>query len=227
MIANDNSISTSEVPTLPYDLTDVSSYDAAHVAERMGYAATGTSSAADSRHGLPWDISSAVPATFATNDSVIGDIAPMWEQGAVQGAAGAFARESGNTGVHAQTIVGLDAGYWSGSPNAAAMANGHGITLARAGAPTDDGRLPSIVLRDGSGHDVWTQLDDGLGVKHDSAPPLAYGGILYDVPIIDGFASPGGNTPALPALDAVQVNTYRIAPTPWDEYNYIGGPLDG
>jgi hypothetical protein len=227
MIANDNAISTSQVPTLPYDLTDVSSYDAAHVAERMGYAATGTSSAADSWRGLPWDTGSAVPDMFATTDSVLGDIAPMALQGAVQGEAGAFARESGSTGVRAQTIVGLDAGYWAGSPRADQAANGHGILLARAGAPTDDGRLPAIVARDGSGHDVWTQLDDGLGVKHESAPPLAYGGILYDVPITDGFASPGGNTPALPALDAVQVNTYRIAPTPWDEYNYIGGPLDG
>lgn len=188
---------------------DLGEYSAT-VPDRFDYGTTGPSAAASFATGLPID---AAPAAGA-------DVAPRSQQGGEDSKA---ARES-SIGL-AQTIVSNDAGNWLGTITAA-DANGHGILLARAGAPTDDGRLPMAVVRNSAAPDTWRQVDDGMGVKFDSAPPLAYGGILYDSPVVGGFASPGGNTPALPDQELQLLNTYRVPPTPWDEYNYIGGPFD-
>lgn len=199
-------IAAGQIPALPNDPRDIAAYDGAHVAERFGYSTVGASDANDPTTGGTWNVE------------------PALEDAAHNQQGGNDSKQARETGVN--PVMALDAGYWLGAPSVDACANGHGILLARAGAPTDDGRLPNVVLRNTPTLTVWGQIDDGMGVKIESAPPLAYGGILYDSPISGGLSSPGGNTPALPALDAVQVNTYRVPPTPWDEWNYVGGPID-
>lgn len=213
MIANDNRYSTMVVPTLPNEGDDLGAYDGASVQARLGYSAQGDSAADDFTTGLPTDQGAAFP------------VAPMSAQGGNDDKQQRLTR----TGPAAPAIIGLvdSSGHWVGAPQVPQQAGTAGLQLARAGAPTDDGRLPTAVLRDGSSADTWRQLDDGMGMKHDSAPPLAYGGIISDSTPVDGVASPGGSLPITPAADPVQVNTYRVPPTPWDEYNYLGGPFDG
>lgn len=201
-LANDNAT----VLPLPSTGFDLAEYDGGNVPSRFDYSVTGSSAASDFATGLP------------VNQGRAFDAKPKELQG---GNDEKQARELGS-----QAIISLDQGNWLGQRTASGTTN-HGLTVFRAGAPTDDGRLPMVMARNTAFADMWTQLDDGMGVKLDSASPLGYGGILYDAPIPNGFASPGGSTPALPDQELALVNTYRIPPTPWDEYNYIGGPLDG
>lgn len=193
------------LPSTPFDVAQYADY----VPSRFDYSTQGASAADLFSTGLPIDQGAAF------------DAEPMSQQG---GNDEKFARTG--TGL-AQTIIGLDLGNWLGDHSEPSGSMGHGLVPYRAGEPTDDGRLPTIILRNTSTAETWKQLDDGLGVKLDAAPPLAYGGPLYDAPIVGAWASPGGSLPALPDQELALVNTYRIPPTPWDEFNYIGGPIDG
>lgn len=127
----------------------------------------------------------------------------------------------------AQNIIGLGDGGPRQSPAMPEDMNQPGLILARAGAPTDNGRIGVAVFRDYSAVTTWDQVDDGLGMKHESAPPLASGPFYAATGVRDALPSAGGSFAAQPAPLDVQVNTYRSAPTPWDQYIYIGGPDNG
>lgn len=210
MLGTDNTYSTTLVPAPPHGGADLGAYDGANVADRLGYDDVGSSAAGNDLTG-----------TLADQGTPFG-VAPMAAQG---GADAKQARLTGGAG--APSIVGLDAPGFSAAARAGQQVNNHGITLARAGAPTDAGRLPVAIGRPASSPDLWCQLDDGMGMKRESAPPLAYSGIVRDTVPAGGISSPGGSMPISPATDPVQLNTYRVPPTPWDTGNYIGGPLDG